>query len=319
MSKILVTGGAGFIGSFLCGELLNQGHRVLAVDSMITGSKKNLKSFKEKESFRFVEADVSKPVDTYLDRGDKYDQIFHMASPASPRGYQDNPIATYMVNSFGTHYLSDYASQVGAVMLYASTSEVYGDPLEHPQKESYRGNVSIRGVRACYDVSKRYGEMVQTVWRRERRLKIRTIRIFNTYGPRMNPKDGRVFPNFITQALANEPITVYGDGSQTRSFCYVSDLVAGIIEVMNQKKAEGKVYNIGNPKEETIIDMANLVKELVGSSSEIVFEDLPEDDPTRRKPDIGKIESEIGWKPKVELKDGLQKTIEYFSKTTDQN
>lgn len=319
MTKVLVTGGAGFIGSHLCEKLLAKGYQVTAVDNMVTGAKRNLDSIEDHENFTFIEADVSLPTQEYLNQEETFDEIYHMASPASPRGYQDKPIETYKVNSFGTHYLCEYATKLGAVLLFASTSEVYGDPLEHPQTEEYRGNVSIRGIRACYDESKRFGEMVQTVWWREKKLAIKTVRIFNTYGPRMDPRDGRVFPNFINQALCNEPITIYGDGSQTRSFCYVSDLVDGLIGVMESTKTVGKVYNLGNPQEETIKGMAELIRKMAHSSSEFVYQDLPEDDPIKRKPDISRITQELGWKPKLSLEEGLAKTIQYFRELRDSN
>lgn len=312
MRRILVTGGAGFIGSHLCERLVEDGNQVVAVDNFLTGSKRNVQHLIDKKNFSLVEADVSQPINKYLEKKLRFDEIFHLASPASPRGYQDNPIPTYMVNAFGTHFLAEYASQVGAKFMFASTSEVYGDPLEHPQKEEYWGNVHIRGLRSCYDVSKRFGEMVQTVWEREKGLDIRTIRIFNTYGPRMDPKDGRVFPNFITQALKNKPITVYGNGSQTRSFCYVTDLVRGLMMLMQNDKARGKAFNIGNPLEHSILEMAEMIKKLTDSDSEIVFEDLPQDDPSRRKPDISRAKDVLGWEPEVGLEEGLKKTIEYF-------
>ncbi len=312
MKRILVTGGAGFISSHLIESLLEKGNEIWAIDNFITGNESNIEHLKSNDKFHFTKANASLPPSEYLDKELKFDHVYHMASPASPRGYQDNPVETYLVNSFGTHYLAEYAQSMGARFMFASTSEVYGDPLEHPQKEAYWGNVHIRGVRSCYDVSKRFGEMVQTVWQRDRGLDIRTIRIFNTYGPRMDPRDGRVFPNFISQAVKGEPITVYGDGSQTRSFCYVSDLVDVIIKIMESEKTAGEAYNIGNPEEHTILEMAELIKELTGTKSEIVHEELPQDDPTRRKPDISKVKKALDWEPKVELKDGLEKTIEYF-------
>ncbi len=316
MKKILVTGGAGFIGSHLCERLVEAGHRVICVDNMITGNRENVRGLEGNEKFEFVGGDVAEPVERYW-RGEQVEWIFHLASPASPRGYQDAPIETYKVNSFGTHYLAEYASKVGARMLFASTSEVYGDPLEHPQKEEYRGNVNIRGVRSCYDVSKRFGEMVQTVWARAKGLDMRTVRIFNTYGPRMDPEDGRVFPNFISQALGNKPMTVYGDGSQTRSFCFVDDLVEGLKMVMESKETAGEVYNLGNPDEYTVLAMAEKIKEMVGTEVEIVHEALPEDDPAKRRPDIEKITKAVGWRPQVGLDEGLEKTIEYFRSVID--
>lgn len=312
MKKILVTGAAGFIGSHLCEVLVEKGDQVVGVDNFITGNRENLAGLDGNQAFELRDADVSRPVSGYLDDGERFDQIYHLASPASPRGYQDNPIPTYEVNSFGTHYLAEYAQRASARFFFASTSEVYGDPKEHPQKESYWGNVHIRGARACYDVSKRFGEMVQTVWAREQGLDIRTVRIFNTYGPRMDPKDGRVFPNFISQALRGEPITVYGDGKQTRSFCYVSDLVDGFVKIMEAENTHGEAYNLGNPDEYDMLSMADLIRELTESESEIVFEPLPEDDPAIRRPDISKVVEAIEWEPTVGLEEGLAKTIEYF-------
>jgi dTDP-glucose 4,6-dehydratase/UDP-glucuronate decarboxylase len=314
MSRILVTGGAGFIGSHLVDELIKDNHEVWVADDLITGNMANIDQLTGNPLFHFINADVSQPVDKYLPPELKVDQIYHMASPASPRGYQDNPVATYLVNSFGTHYLAEYAQKTGAKLLFASTSEVYGEPLEHPQKESYWGNVNIRGIRSCYDVSKRFGEMVQTVWARDKGLNIRTVRIFNTYGPRMDPKDGRIIPNFVTQAVANVPVTVYGDGSQTRSFCFVSDLVRGLRLVMDSDKAQGEVYNLGNPDERTVLDTAKMIIKMTGSKSEIVFVDRPDDDPSRRRPDTTKIRTELGWEPSVKFEDGLEKTIGFFRK-----
>lgn len=310
--QILVTGAAGFIASHVVEQLLSQGHQVLGVDNFLTGNRANLTIALAHHNFEFLEADVSQPVAHYLPEHRQFEEIYHLASPASPRGYQDNPIATYLVNGFGTHYLCEYAAKTKATILYSSTSEVYGDPLVHPQPESYWGNVSIRGVRACYDESKRFGEMVQTVWAREHQVTTKTVRIFNTYGPRMDPRDGRVFPNFISQALTNKPITVYGDGTQTRSFCFVSDLVNGIIATMQANETKGDVVNLGNPEEHSMLEMAELIKELTGSNSDIVFEPLPQDDPTRRQPDISKAKALLSWEPTVSLKDGLTQTIEYF-------
>lgn len=309
--RILVTGAAGFIPSHLCEVLINQGHTIVGVDNFITGNKANLSQIIDHQAFTFIEADVTQPTSAYLPNDATFDQIYHMASPASPRGYYKKPVETYLVNSFGTHYLAAYAHQIKARFFYASTSEVYGDPLEHPQKESYWGNVHIRGLRSCYDVSKRFGEMVQEVWLREHDLQVRTVRIFNTYGPRMDPEDGRVIPNFITQALQNQPLTVYGDGSQTRSFCYVDDLVEGIIKIM-ESDSQGEYFNLGNPDEYTMLELANIIKKQTNSNSEIIYKPLPEDDPTRRKPDITKVSTQLGWYPTTSLTDGLTRTIDYF-------
>lgn len=312
MKRILVTGAAGFIASHLCERLVAQGHQVVGVDNFITGSRKNLALLENNNQFSLIEADVSRPPEKYLSDQDRFDEIYHLASPASPEGYYKQPIATYLVNAFGTHYLAEYAHKHNSILFFASTSEVYGDPLEHPQKESYWGNVHIRGKRSCYDESKRFGEMVQEVWLREYQLQVRTVRIFNTYGPRMDPQDGRVIPNFITQALQNQPLTIYGDGSQTRSFCYVDDLVSGIIAVMQGPETQGKYYNLGNPDEYTMLELAQVIKQTLQSDSEIVYKPLPEDDPTRRRPDITRIKTDLGWEPTTTLTDGLSQTIEYF-------
>ncbi len=315
---VLVTGGAGFIASHLVDRLLASGAHVTAVDNFITGNKNNLFDALSSPRFHFIEADVSQPPSIYMQQHqgklEHFDYIFHLASPASPRGYMDKPIETYTVNSFGTHFLADYALETKAVMFYASTSEAYGDPLEHPQKEAYWGNVNPIGVRACYDESKRFGEMVLTTWAREKGLDVRIARIFNTYGPRMDPRDGRVIPNFVTQALKGEPITVHGDGTQTRSFCYVDDLVEFILRMAVSEQARGEVINIGNPDEYAMLDFANKVKELTGSNSEIVFVERPLDDPNKRKPDINKAKKLLGYEPQVSLVDGLGKTIGFFRK-----
>lgn len=307
----LVTGAAGFIGSHLVDRLLTEGKSVIGVDNFLTGNRANLSHLDRKARFRLLVADASQHPKKYLGKA-VVDEIYHLASPASPRGYQDHPIETYMVNSFGTHHLLDLAREVGAKFLFASTSEVYGDPLEHPQKETYLGNVNSLGVRACYDESKRFGEMVTMVFHRAYEVDVRIVRIFNTYGPRMDPSDGRVIPNFLTQALTSQPITVYGDGRQTRSFCFVSDMVEGILRVMYSDKARGGVFNLGNPDEYQMLDLAKKIKSEIGSSSEIVFSDLPEDDPSRRKPDITKAQQLLGWEPKVSFEEGLRQTIVHF-------
>jgi nucleoside-diphosphate-sugar epimerase len=319
---ILVTGGAGFIGSHLTDYLLNQGAFVTVVDNFITGNKENLASALENPRFRFIEADASQPPSTYLqtdsNHTEHFDYIFHFASPASPRGYMDKPIETYEVNSFGSHFLAQFALETGATILFASTSEAYGDPLEHPQKESYWGNVNPVGVRSCYDESKRFGEMVFSTWAREKNLDMRIVRIFNTYGPRMDPRDGRVIPNFVTQALKGDPITVHGDGTQTRSFCYVDDLVQFIVRMAASSESRGEVINIGNPDEYTMLDFAQKVKDLTGSNSEIVFVDRPSDDPNKRKPDISKAKAVLSYEPQMSLDEGLGKTIEFFRNLNDE-
>lgn len=314
----LVTGGAGFIGSHLVDRLLESGAAVTVVDNCITGNKNNLEKALLNSKCTLIEADASLPVITYLPADTHLDGIFHLASPASPRGYMENPIATYEVNSFGTHYLAEYASKNNLRILYSSTSESYGDPQVHPQVETYWGNVNPVGVRSCYDESKRFGEMVLTTWARAKGLDARIVRIFNTYGPRMDKMDGRVIPNFVTQAIHNQPITVYGDGSQTRSFCYVSDLVEFILRMYLTPEAKNEVINIGNPDEYTMLQFAEKIKALVGSTSEIVYEPLPSDDPTRRRPDISKAKQILGYEPKVGLEEGLCQTIEYFRSLLDE-
>lgn len=313
MKVVLVTGGAGFIGSHLIDRLLEEGKTVIAVDNLITGNSANISHLSGNRRFRFIRADASQPPEEYLP-GHNIGEIYHLASPASPRGYQDHPVETYLVNSLGTHHLLNFARDIHAKFIFASTSEVYGDPLEHPQKETYFGNVNTLGVRACYDESKRFGEMSCMVFYRKFSVDVRIVRIFNTYGPRMDPRDGRVIPNFLTQALANRPITVYGDGAQTRSFCYVSDMVDGIRKAMEHPHARGEVFNIGNPDEFRMLDLAKKIKQILDSSSDLVFTSLPEDDPTRRKPDISKAKRVLGWAPQVNFDDGLRRTIEYFRK-----
>jgi UDP-glucuronate decarboxylase len=306
----LVAGGAGFVGSHLCEALLEEGHKVVAVDSLISGRRSNLKSpifEKYKRRFKFLKKDILKPLNI------KADYIFNLASPASPPHYQKHSIYTLRTGSEGTYNLLLLAKKYKARFLQASTSEVYGNPSVHPQPETYWGNVNTIGVRACYDEAKRYAEaLVMEFWRKEK-VDTRMIRIFNTYGPRLDPDDGRVISNYIKQALRGEPLTVFGDGSQTRSFQYVSDLVAGIFAVMFSAKAEsGCVYNVGNPGEFTMVQAAKLVKKFTGSDSPVVHKPLPEDDPARRKPDISRIQMELGWSPKVPFEDGLDKTIAWY-------
>lgn len=312
--QILVTGGAGFIGSHLVDRLVAEGGRVTVIDNFITGNRRNLNEVKDQ--ITLIEADVVEWAHELQATGYKlqapYEYIFHLASPASPRGYMDKPIETYLVNSFGTHYLAMFALNSGARMLFASTSESYGDPLEHPQKETYWGNVNPVGVRSCYDESKRFGEMVMSTLSRNKGLDARIVRIFNTYGPRMDPADGRVFPNFIMQALKNEPITVHGDGQQTRSFCFVSDLVELLLLTMSSENARNEVINIGNPEEHTMLEMAQKIKTITQSHSEIVFVDRPSDDPMKRKPDITKAKKLLGFEPKISLDEGLAQTVAYF-------
>ncbi len=306
---VLVTGGAGFIGSFLCEYLLNKNFKIICVDNLSTGSEKNIEKLKNNEDFKFLKKDVRDD----LEIKEKIDYIFDLASRASPKDFRTYPIDILTTNGFGVYNLLRVAEKNNAKFLFSSTSEVYGDPKEHPQKETYWGNVNPVGIRSCYDEAKRFAEAMVMAFVRERNLDARIIRIFNTYGPRLNEYDGRVVSNFITQALKNEPITVYGNGTQTRSFCYVSDMVEGIYKAMMTGE-KGDIYNLGNEEEYKILDIAKIIKNLTNSDSEIVFKDLPEDDPKIRKPDISKAGKYLNWKPKVKLEEGLKRTIEYFKK-----
>src|SRR3989338_2029501 len=310
--KIVVTGGAGFLGSHLCAKLLELGHKVVCIDNLLTGSEKNIEGLKNNPNFKFINQDV-----TEINQDD-IDQIYHLASPASPnknnpKSYMSLPFETMQVNSIGTWNLCEEALKRGAKFLFASTSEVYGDPLEHPQKETYNGNVSTTGPRSVYDESKRFGETIVSSFIRHKNLDGRIVRIFNTYGPRM-PEDGRVVIEFVKAALQNKPFPVFGDGTQTRSFCYVLDLVEGIIAAM-EKGSSGQIYNLGNPDEFTILDLAQKIKELTNSTSEISFADrLPQDDPKKRCPDITKARQSLGWEPKISLEEGLQKLIAHLKR-----
>lgn len=312
--KILVTGGAGFIGSHLCDALIAEGHEVVCADNLITGSRRNVTHLEGEPRFTFVEHDVTEPMDITVDA------IFHLASPASPPGYLEYPLKTALANSQGTHNLLQLAQKCGARFLMASTSEAYGDPLEHPQREEYWGHVNPIGVRSCYDESKRFAETLTMIYVRQYDLDARVIRIFNTYGPRSDPNDGRIVPNFITQALRGEPITVYGDGTQTRALCYVSDLVEGILKAMFTPETEGEVFNLGNPDEHTVLEFAHVIKRLAASPSPIVYKSAPQlgnriaDDPTRRCPDISKARRVLGWSPTVGLAEGMERTIGWFRK-----
>lgn len=306
MKTVLITGGAGFIGSHLCGLFLSEGHRVICVDNLLTGNKKNLDPFLKNENFLFVQHDVSE----HIDISEKVDFILHFASPASPADYHAYPIQTLKVGSLGTHNALGLAKAKKAVFLLASTSEVYGDPLVHPQREDYWGNVNPIGPRGVYDEAKRFAEALTLAYHRSHGIDVKIVRIFNTYGPRMRKNDGRAIPNFLSQALVNEPITVFGDGSQTRSFCYVDDLVRGIRALLFSNATEP--VNIGNPNEMTVLELARLIIELTGSKSKIDFRDLPQDDPKIRQPDITRARTILGWEPKVDVRTGLQKTIEYF-------
>lgn len=305
MKRIIVTGGAGFIGSHLCETLLAQGHEVMCVDNLFTGSLRNIKALRDNHNFEFIRHDVTHPL--FLEA----EEVYHLACPASPVHYQYNPVKTIKTSVLGTINLLGLTKRVHGRFLLASTSEVYGDPLEHPQRESYWGNVNPIGPRSCYDEGKRVAETLTVSYVTSNQVDARIVRIFNTYGPRMLFNDGRVVSNFVVQALLGKPITIYGDGSQTRSFCFVDDLVAGLEATMNTAGANGPI-NLGNPVEITIIELAKLILLLTGSQSEIVSRPLPEDDPTRRRPDISLAKRVLGWGPTVELKDGLRRTIENF-------
>lgn len=304
----VVTGGAGFIGSNLCEALLSIGHTVFCVDNLVTGTEKNIEHIKDNPDFTFINWDVINefPVLPTIH------YIFHLASPASVPDYQKYSEETALVNSVGTRNMLKVAKAYKAKFLFTSTSEVYGNPLEHPQKETYWGNVNPNGVRSCYDESKRFGEMMTMLYVRNRGVDGRIVRIFNTYGPNMRKDDGRVISNFINQALEEKPLTVYGDGKQTRSICYVSDLVDGLMKMMFSDKTKGEVINLGNPEEYTMIDLAKKIQKMTGTKSEIVFAPLPQDDPMQRRPDITKAKTVLGWEPKVTADVGLQKTIEYY-------
>ena len=306
MTRTVITGGAGFLGSHLCDSLLARGEEVVAVDSFVTGRKINIDHLLDHERFSIIEHDVSEslPVEGPID------QILHFASPASPPGYLARPLITLKAGSFATHHALELAQATGARFLLASTSEVYGDPLVHPQPESYWGNVNPNGPRSVYDEAKRYAEAVTMSYARELGTDVRILRIFNTYGPRMDPEDGRVVSNFIVQALRGRPLTVYGDGTQTRSFCYVADEVAGILALLDGP-VPGPV-NVGNDTEFTMLELAHLVLEITGSSSELVFEPLPENDPLQRRPDLTVARRDLGWEPTTSLRDGLEQTVPYF-------
>lgn len=305
--RILVTGGAGFIGSHLCRRLLKEGHEVLCLDNFFTGRKKNIQGFLHNPGFELIRHDIIEPILIEVDR------IYHLACPASPVHYQYNPVKTIKTNIMGTINMLGLAKRVKARILFASTSEVYGDPAVHPQKEDYWGNVNPIGIRSCYDEGKRAAETLTMDYHRQNSVDVKIIRIFNTYGPTMLPDDGRVVSNFIVQALNGEDLTVYGDGSQTRSFCYVDDLVEGMVRMMGNDDIAGPV-NLGNPEEYTIVDLARKIIAMTGSKSQIAFRPLPADDPTQRRPDITLAGDALGWKPKVSVDKGLERTIAYFRK-----
>lgn len=314
MQTVLVAGGAGFIGTRLCEIILAEGNKVVCIDNLITSSEKNISELKKDSNFSFINQNVT----TDLELTEKVDVIFHLASPASPNhhskiSYHSLPEETMLVNTTGTFNLLRFAEKNNARFLFASSSEVYGDPLEHPQKEEYRGNVSPTGPRSVYDESKRFGETITAYFGRSKNIDTRIARIFNTYGPRMMKEDMRMIIVFITQALSGEPITIFGDGSQTRSLCYVDDTAQGLLKLMFNDSAKSEIVNIGSPEEHTVLDYANIIKKITGSNSEIILsESLPEDDPLRRRPDIAKAKNLLGWEPKVSLEDGLKRTIQYM-------
>ena len=307
MSKrILVTGGAGFIGSHLCKRLVSEGNYVICLDNFFTGSKDNIKSLLDKENFELIEYDIVEPFDI------KVNQIYNLACPASPPHYQYDSIKTIKTSVLGILNMLELARKNDATILQASTSEVYGDPIVHPQLETYWGNVNPVGIRSCYDEGKRCAETLMMDYNRQHGVKARIVRIFNTYGPNMDINDGRVVSNFIVQALKGVDITVYGEGTQTRSFCYVSDLIDGMIKMMNNTQNFIGPVNLGNPSERSILDFANLIIEMTNSESKIIKKELPSDDPTKRKPDISLAQKKLGWVPVVDIKSGLKETINYF-------
>ncbi len=304
MKRILITGGAGFIGSHLCKRLLNEGNYVICLDNFFTGRKRNIENLLPNPNFELVEHDIIEPIDI------RVDEIYNLACPASPPHYQYDPIKTMKTSVIGIINMLELAEKYNAKILQASTSEVYGDPKVHPQTETYWGNVNPIGIRSCYDEGKRCAETLISDYRRQKNLNTKIIRIFNTYGPNMTPDDGRVVSNFILQALKGEDITVYGDGSQTRSFCYVDDLIDGIVKMMDSNLSEP--VNLGNPTERTILDFAKLIIEFTGTKSKIIYKPLPSDDPTKRRPDITLAQTKLNWTPKVDINEGLKKTVAYF-------
>lgn len=310
--NIVVTGGAGFIGSHLCTRLLDEGHTVLCVDNLLTGSIRNITSLLHNPRFTFLQHDVTQPFHC------EAEAIFHLASPASPIGYMEHPIETILVNSQGTYQMLELARKQHARFLVASTSEIYGDPLVHPQTEEYWGNVNSIGPRACYDESKRLSETLTMEYYRQYQLDIRIVRIFNTYGPNSQIDDGRMIPNFITQALKHEPLIIYGDGNKTRSICYVSDMVDGLMRAMFTPNTTGEVFNLGNTEEHTVHEYAQTIIQFCGSSSNILFETSRVDDPERRRPNIDKAQRVLGWHLHVAMEEGLKRTIEWFSNHTNQ-
>lgn len=315
MKKVLITGAAGFIGSHLCDRFIKEGFYVIGLDSFLTGSPDNIAHLIGNEKFKFIKYDVT----NFIYIPDELDTILHFACPASPVDYLNHPIHTMKVDSLGTINTLGLAKAKRARYIFASTSEVYGDAQVNPQPETYWGNVNPIGIRSVYDEAKRFSEALTMAYHRKHIIDTRIIRIFNTYGPKMRINDGRVVPNFITQALKNEPITVYGDGTQTRSFCYIDDLIEGIFKVAIKEDLNGEVINLGNPEEYKIIDFAQIIKELTNSKSSIVFKPLSQDDPKQRKPDITKAKKILKWKPNLELKEGVKKTILWFKNKIDLN
>jgi len=305
MKKVLVTGGAGFVGSFLCDRLIDEGHEVIAIDNFFTGSKENLSQLSDETNFELIRHDIVKPILLEVD------WIFNLACPASPIHYQYNPVKTVKTNVMGTLNMLGLAKRLKARILQASTSEVYGDPQVHPQLESYFGNVNPIGLRSCYDEGKRVAETLMMDYHRQSQVDVKIVRIFNTYGPRMHPEDGRVVSNFIVAALKGEPITIHGDGLQSRSFCYVTELVDAMYRMMNTENFTGPV-NTGNPGEFTMIELAETVLKMTNSSSKLVKVEARPDDPGRRRPDITLAKEKLGWEPEIKLKEGLKPTIEYF-------
>ena len=311
--KILVTGGSGFLGSHLCERLLNEGHEVICVDNYFTGSKENLNCILDNKKLEIIRHDITLPLFIEVD------EIYNLACPASPIHYQYDPIQTIKTSVVGSINMLGLSKRVGAKILQASTSEVYGDPEVHPQTEDYWGNTNPIGIRACYDEGKRCAETLFFDYYRTHKLRIKIARIFNTYGPRMHPNDGRVVSNFIVQALMGEPITIYGDGTQTRSFCFVDDLISGLIKLMNSGDDIVGPINLGNPSEITVKALADIILDMTNSSSTIIFKELPSNDPVRRKPEITLAQSLLNWEPDVSLEDGLVKTIDYFNAKLESN
>jgi dTDP-glucose 4,6-dehydratase len=305
--RALVTGGAGFVGSHLCERLLSEGYRVVCMDNLRTGSLENIAHLEDEAAFEYVDHDVT----TYINLSGEIDEIYHFASPASPKDFERIPIPILKVGAMGTYNSLGLALAKGARFMLASTSEVYGDPLVHPQPEEYWGNVNPIGIRGVYDEAKRYAESITMAYHRHHRLETRIVRIFNTYGPRMREDDGRMIPNFITQALSGQPLTIYGDGSQTRSVQYVDDLIEGSFRLM--KSSEARPVNVGNPVEYSVREVAEMIAELSGGESEIVHEPLPEDDPKRRCPEISRAREVLGWEPRTPAREGLEKTLSWFA------